>query len=56
MSGLTCCHDRGGGCVVASGESFTEAADHEEGIVDSQAQAKHSGEILDENGEVEMPG
>ncbi len=41
---------------VARGDGFAEAADHEEGVVDAEAEAKHGGEILDEDGEVESLG
>ena len=35
---------------------FPEAADHEKRVVDSQAQAKHGGQILNQNGQVPALG
>ena len=38
--------------VVPGGNGFPEAADHEERVVDSQAQPQHGGQILNQNGQV----
>ena len=35
--------------------AFPEAADHEERVVDSQAQPQHGGQILNQNGQVPVP-
>jgi hypothetical protein len=56
MTCLTCRDDRGFESVVPGGNRFPEAADHEERVVDSQAQPKHRGQILNQNGQVPSAG
>ncbi len=41
---------------MPGGNRFPEAADHEERVVDSQTQAKHGGQILNQNGQVPALG
>ena len=48
--------DRGRCAFVAGANRFAEAADHEQCVVDSQAQAKHGGQILNQNGQVKARG
>jgi hypothetical protein len=41
---------------LAGCDGFAKAADHEQGVIDAKAEAKHGGEILNEDGEVEALG
>ncbi len=53
-AGLAGSEEGGCGAIEAGGNGFAETADHEEGVVDAEAEAEHGGEVLDKDAEVKV--